>query len=124
MFFDSYDKNNDLLNKSNLRKYIFNSNLISLDNEFGTKLELDYHQHFDKANNCRSKKKLHCRQPKHTIAEILGIKQPDRKMEKRDSAEMHHDSDSDSVYGQSHVRSASPDYKSGMFCVLLPLIQL
>ena len=123
MFFDNYDKNSDMLNKNNLRKYIFNSNLINLDNEFGTKLEFDYQQHFGKVNHCRTKKKssLHCRQSKHTIAEILGIKQqqPERKKEKLfDSTEMHNDSDSDSVYSSSQVRSTSPDYKSGSSMLL------
>lgn len=128
MFLENYDKKSDLLAKSNLRKYIINSNLINgLDNDFGNKLEFDYQQHFgNKGNNsCRVKKKLsQGRQPKHTIADILGIKQqPERKKEKMDS-EMQGDSDRDSVYGQLQVRSTSPDYKSGLsifgFLQLLP----
>lgn len=109
VFFDSYDKQSDLISKSNLRKYILNSNLIGLENQFGAKLDFDY-QHFGKVTSCRPKKKLHCRQAKHTIEDILGIKhKPERK--RKVVSDMGDDSDNESLYG----KSTSPDYKSGQF---------
>ena len=83
-----------------------------MDSQFGNKLEFNY-QNFGKMTNSRTKKKLHCRQPKHTIEEILGIKhKPERKKEIC-LEDMHDVSDSESIYAQAQQHPSSPEYKSG-----------
>lgn len=164
VFFENYGAaekgSSDLLSKSTLRKYILNSSLnfnLAGDHQsevhahhqnpnnqhnhenFGGKLDFDYHHHHqtqfgtDKvtttANNYRSsasslsskttKKSSSsnsgCRQPKHTIADILGIKKgQQQKKNKKRKIELHtdivnstDDDDDDSVY-EHNCNARSP----------------
>lgn len=108
VFYENYDKNSDLINKNDIRKFLFNSNLIRLESELNNKLEFDYH--FNKTFECNKKKTFYSNQPKHTIDEILGIKSGTP----RNKFDAHNDSDSDDMCNPSQNRSPDSHYKSGL----------
>ncbi|KAI2808484.1 hypothetical protein BLOT_006428 [Blomia tropicalis] len=143
VLFDNYgNKDNLIESKLNIRKYILNSNLINLESDFASKFTDYENRNFavnnigntingkttttfaTNINNCRTKRKMliNCRQPKHTIDEILGIKHHHNqtKATKQDVKlnEFDHDCDSmhhgiaDTGFGGGRVHTNSPDYKS------------
>lgn len=101
VYYENFDKTNtDLLNKSDIRKFLLNTNLIRLESE----LKLD-NFHYSKATKPFYQPPA---PPKHSIDDILGIK--------RDNAGIatSNDSDSDSLCNVARCPSSDSRYKSGM----------